>query len=241
MNTKPSSRYDRVCIVCGKSFVARRRETHCCSNVCAGRAGHPGTITRACIVCGKSFTVSQQYARETCSHSCLVWYQRSPDSKPIRACLWCGDSLDGKSIQAKWCNARCWHAMDLGISWKRIRDRRCVVCGKPIPRTVNYQRVVCSSLCRTRNRSVETLFRQTHARRKGMIAAQVHRVPKSYIQKLRSLPCRYCGGPGGTADHVVPISRGGKHSEGNLVPACRSCNSSKAGLLLVEWNIKRRK
>ncbi len=36
-------------------------------------------------------------------------------------------------------------------------------------------------------------------------------------------------------DHVVPRSRGGGHSIGNLVPACASCNMSKSAHLLVEW------
>lgn len=30
-----------------------------------------------------------------------------------------------------------------------------------------------------------------------------------------------------TMDHVVPLSKGGQHTAGNIVPACRSCNSSK--------------
>ncbi len=30
-----------------------------------------------------------------------------------------------------------------------------------------------------------------------------------------------------TQDHVVPLSKGGAHADGNIVPACKSCNSSK--------------
>jgi 5-methylcytosine-specific restriction endonuclease McrA len=36
-------------------------------------------------------------------------------------------------------------------------------------------------------------------------------------------------------DHVVPLSRGGTHSDSNLVPCCRSCNSSKSDRLTEEW------
>lgn len=38
-----------------------------------------------------------------------------------------------------------------------------------------------------------------------------------------------------TIDHVVPISKGGRHTIGNLVPACKPCNSSKRDLLLFDW------
>lgn len=48
--------------------------------------------------------------------------------------------------------------------------------------------------------------------------------------------CAYCGWAGKlTEDHVVPLSRGGRHTIGNLLPACGSCNSSKGGRFLVEW------
>lgn len=48
--------------------------------------------------------------------------------------------------------------------------------------------------------------------------------------------CFYCGASGRMSmDHVVPLSRGGVHSIGNLVPACVACNSSKRTRTIVEW------
>ena len=48
--------------------------------------------------------------------------------------------------------------------------------------------------------------------------------------------CAYCGGDGTlTKDHVIPVSRGGRHAVGNIVPACETCNFSKHNRLLVEW------
>ena len=48
--------------------------------------------------------------------------------------------------------------------------------------------------------------------------------------------CAYCGSNKDlTMDHVVPLYRGGRHSIGNLVPACMSCNISKGTKLIVEW------
>jgi 5-methylcytosine-specific restriction endonuclease McrA len=41
--------------------------------------------------------------------------------------------------------------------------------------------------------------------------------------------CAYCGASNVsmTKDHVVPVTKGGTHTKDNIVPACRSCNSSK--------------
>jgi 5-methylcytosine-specific restriction endonuclease McrA len=50
--------------------------------------------------------------------------------------------------------------------------------------------------------------------------------------------CAYCGCEGRlTMDHVIPASRGGTHSIGNLVPACKSCNSSKRDRTVMEWRM----
>jgi hypothetical protein len=48
--------------------------------------------------------------------------------------------------------------------------------------------------------------------------------------------CQYCGDGGNlTADHVVPMSRGGTHDSSNLVACCIPCNSKKSNRLLCEW------
>ena len=37
-----------------------------------------------------------------------------------------------------------------------------------------------------------------------------------------------------TMDHIVPLIRGGHSVKGNLVPACKRCNTQKRGLLPTE-------
>lgn len=50
--------------------------------------------------------------------------------------------------------------------------------------------------------------------------------------------CAYCCKPSDhmEIDHVVPLSRGGRHAIGNLLPACRTCNRRKSARLLIEWS-----
>lgn len=51
--------------------------------------------------------------------------------------------------------------------------------------------------------------------------------------------CHYCGKKVAprelTMDHVVPMIRGGRSVKGNLVPACKDCNSKKKHQLVFEW------
>jgi 5-methylcytosine-specific restriction endonuclease McrA len=36
-------------------------------------------------------------------------------------------------------------------------------------------------------------------------------------------------------DHIVPLGRGGRSTRGNVVPACKACNTRKQSSLPVEW------
>lgn len=54
--------------------------------------------------------------------------------------------------------------------------------------------------------------------------------------------CAYCGKPEGRADidkldkdHLVALSKGGKTTRGNIVPACRKCNRGRGSAEALEW------
>ena len=50
--------------------------------------------------------------------------------------------------------------------------------------------------------------------------------------------CHYCGARFApdllTMDHVVPLVRGGRSTKGNVVPACKDCNTQKKHRLAWE-------
>jgi 5-methylcytosine-specific restriction endonuclease McrA len=66
------------------------------------------------------------------------------------------------------------------------------------------------------------------------------RASQWWKRKKSSGICYYCQGkfkPADlTMDHIVPISRGGKNNKGNVVPACKECNSKKKYHLPIELN-----
>ena len=54
--------------------------------------------------------------------------------------------------------------------------------------------------------------------------------------------CAYCGTDALTLqrDCVLPLSRGGRYTIENIVPACRSCNASKSNDEVTGW-LRRKK
>lgn len=80
------------------------------------------------------------------------------------------------------------------------------------------------------------------ARRQREKGAKRYLVLAKEIKRLRQGPCFYCGSKKAmiTIDHVIPLARGGSHSIGNLVGACKSCNSSKGAKTITEWKKVRR-
>lgn len=77
-----------------------------------------------------------------------------------------------------------------------------------------------------------------HRRRARKASNGVFRVLDKELIKLYSSKCFYCPSKEAIeADHVLPISRGGSHGIGNLLPACRSCNASKGNKTIMEFRV----
>lgn len=52
--------------------------------------------------------------------------------------------------------------------------------------------------------------------------------------------CAYCGVHSNQLhkEHVIPLERGGRHSLGNILPACPTCNYSKHDSYVMEWRMR---
>ncbi|WP_061963335.1 HNH endonuclease [Demequina aurantiaca] len=88
--------------------------------------------------------------------------------------------------------------------------------------------------------------RQSRKRARRVAAADNDLTPAQWAQILDAWGgCAYCGaGPTDDAvlqrDCVLPISRGGRYTVDNVVPACRSCNASKCNEEVTHWLRRKR-
>lgn len=115
------------------------------------------------------------------------------------------------------------------------------------------ERIASASLWIENNRELHASYQRNNAhkhRERNAAYARARRAKKKLngiyvitleeVKNLISQPCFYCGkGTKSTIDHVIAIERGGVDGIGNLVPACKSCNSSKSALTIMEWRVKR--
>lgn len=84
------------------------------------------------------------------------------------------------------------------------------------------------------NRDKARAIEHRREARKRALAAQLTPAQWLWLLEQSGYRCVYCGqheAECGTLqqDHVVPIKQGGAWTVTNIVPACRSCNSSKKG------------
>jgi 5-methylcytosine-specific restriction endonuclease McrA len=75
--------------------------------------------------------------------------------------------------------------------------------------------------------------------RKEKTKAQQLRKSQWWKRKCAKGICYFCGSKihpkALTMEHVIPLIRGGKSNRGNVVPACKECNTRKKYLLPIEW------
>jgi 5-methylcytosine-specific restriction endonuclease McrA len=109
---------------------------------------------------------------------------------------------------------------------------------KHIQRTRDY---------RLRNPEIDSIWKKnnvvkvreyTNRRRKAVIANGIYEIRQSFLKRLYASSCVICGTKKRIEmDHVIPISRGGYHGEGNLQPLCKTCNVVKRDRFVIEFKI----
>lgn len=164
---------------------------------------------------------------------------RRPDN-PCADCgvmMWRGTGSLGAGV------ARC-------IECRRVRPTRtvhvhvCLMCHVVFERHDPKPRKYCTPRCMGQAQQIRPLTDTRVIRTQREHAAPglsaKRRANLNHKWQKQGRTCAYCTKPATTVDHVVPLVRGGTNYEGNLVPCCKSCNSSKSGALIVEWRTGRR-
>jgi 5-methylcytosine-specific restriction endonuclease McrA len=183
---------------------------------CAAPLRHPTAVQCGAPACRRALKAANMRKAKRAVKA-VTWVTRD--------CANCGRSISmDRRTDAKFCSRKCVDAN---------RDR------SDYQRSYAARRSELQNARRAANPAQEAGYR---AQRRGLekVAQEGLRpiTSKEWESVLRHWDhrCAYCHQDRQlTMDHVVPISRGGKHSIGNLVPACKSCNSAKRDKFISEW------
>lgn len=191
---------------------------------------------RVCIDCGES--IADRTARAKRCLECVKKEHRREvreakqkryGLKNERECLYCGAVIGvERRRDKKFCSRKCiddyrTKFVDRSEYHRKTQERRSAYTRK--------WRKLNPASART------SAFKRRYREAAGVIS-------ESDLQKMLNRfdgRCAYCGEKGEmTMDHVVPLSRGGSNSIGNILPACKRCNSSKSARFISEWRFIRR-
>lgn len=151
----------------------------------------------------------------------LAWYADNRDSQLQKAKAW---RLDNKELKAardkKWQQENKDKVNAKSKAWRTRNPSKAAEVSK------NY---------RTANPEAGRL--KASRRRAKKAANGIFVIKQSEAQKMLAKPCFYCGGRSEHLDHVIPITKGGRHAIGNLVQSCQACNLSKNAKTIMEWRV----
>lgn len=179
----------------------------------------------SCLGCGIDATTKY------CSNACRRWVQAGHTDlrRPVLECAHCGAEF-ARNRRQKHCSQRCNQAAADKRRAHRDAERYVAEREKRLLYASEY------------GKARPHVGHAASARRKArVVAAGGPGVSSSDWLALcirHDNRCYYCQQRKPlTMDHVVPLSRGGQHSIGNLLPACSSCNSSKRTRFLSELRL----
>lgn len=248
--TPAAVRHDeRTCADCGTSVTDRGSNARLCipcarrrsSGTLGPKAKAPVRITRTCATCGQEFIAKRQDSM-CCSRRCTVAkinakHNAAKYVRPTaRKCLGCSSEFTPPRSDGQWCSGTCYrkHARPY-VPVQRVQ-RRCAACGTAFT-PGRSDAIYCSRNC------LSGFNAQRRRAWKSGNRDSVGITPRDWLRLLNRHRghCAYCDSRTDrlTMDHVIPLSRGGRHAIGNVLPICGWCNSSKSAAFLVEWRRRR--
>ena len=256
--------HTKICLYCNTEFQTLYKDNKYCTSTCAAR--HTADLRRGeyfCEYCGQPRHSDHPNRNRFCSREC-VWkakrlaaLQRKQEKKRLheiemtRSCDFCGEMFVAVSGTNRFCSRECGYSYSLqeshdkNLQQFRPEQRTCPKCGVQFTTTLRTQRrIYCSERCEE--------AAHDDRRAEQLKAAFVEPVGLKTTFHSYDGICGICGLPvperndpasdwGPTVDHIVPLSKGGKHMKSNCQLAHRLCNSLKLDTtedFSIDWQQK---
>jgi len=237
----------RVCVIENCSKERYNKQNYCVMHYARWkRNGDPNvkykTTISVCAICGKEFKHPIKYSRSKyCSEDCrnkgeLAWREKRQEESVVKKnCLYCGSEFWAVTwpFNNSFCSGVC---KGKSNAEDRVSEANCRLCGV-VFKTPNRHFNTCPHCARENMlKKVKRRNKKIRYLRRGAEGPYHNESEWNKLVNYYNGMCAYCGDRAAEhKDHIIPISRGGKDSIGNILPACRDCNLSKGNKYLFEW------
>lgn len=97
----------------------------------------------------------------------------------------------------------------------------------------------CRKKYRETHKDQFKFYRQNREAKKRELPYSLNKKQWVKIKQYFGNKCAYCGKEEPLAqEHFIPLSKGGEYTINNIIPSCKSCNSSKRDKNFFEWYSK---
>lgn len=238
-----------ICKTCGNEHVAKLSTAKYCSNTC--RAAYnkiKNKRTQKCQYCNANF---KRYEKGTfCTFECSTNQKKKEKSlrglmstlENLSDCRHCGKRFFKTTHDKRFCTKRCSQKnLYLRNKEKNKRIRKCEECYEEFMTTDSRMRCCSKSCSNKRNWRNAYLTRRKRVQLNGDVDSDIS---VEGIMKRDGTDCYLCGEEVDnevhytertypTIEHVIPISKGGTHTWGNVKLAHRHCNALKSNKILT--------
>ena len=152
----------------------------------------------------------------------------------MRTCESCGRNISHKRSDARFCDRTC---KTKASDQRRIQDGRSVTRDRArYAQEAEHRREYAKQYLKDNPERMRAIRRNRKSRIKAERLDFTEQDWARLVARYRGR-CAYCGERPDTLhrEHVIPIARGGRHSIGNILPSCPTCNYRKKTKLLVEF------
>ena len=164
-----------------------------------------------------------------------AWAHANPERKAANGKAWREANPEkAKANNKAWRESNPEKARAASKAWKQANPEKAKANDKAW-REANPEKAKANNKawCESNPEKVAANGKRRRARK---LNAGVFAITAKELKTLLAQPCYLCHiAPSTDIEHIQPLSRGGRHSIGNILGACGLCNSKKGTKLLSEY------
>ena len=152
-------------------------------------------------------------------------------NKPLSAYGISNNVKSGRTSRCKEC-----HRKRAKIRYRKIKNEfNLMIRQKRIDNPEHIRNIERKSKAKNKEKN-RPLKNARQSIRNRILSGDKFLILNKELKKIYQSPCFACGSKSNQSlDHLIPLSRGGNHSVGNIITLCRSCNTQKYNKTLTEW------